>query len=83
MVMRYLFLEVICSLISFSGYLIGIIVGILSKQQHYAVQAAPIIVTILVVFGGVVVKLTTLPDYSGWIQYITPLSYGYNLLMRI
>jgi len=36
----------------------------------------------LVVFGGLIVNLNTLPDYSNWIKYLTPLSYGYNLLMR-
>lgn len=34
----------------------------------------------LVVFGGLVVNLNTLPEYSSWFQYLTPIRYGYNVL---
>jgi hypothetical protein len=34
----------------------------------------------LVVFGGVVVNLKTLPSYSSWFQYLTPLRYGFNIM---
>jgi len=34
----------------------------------------------LVVFGGLVVNLKSIPIYSSWIQYVTPLRYGFNVL---
>lgn len=64
-----------------SGYLIGVTVGILCKEASFAVQAAPLIVMPLVVFGGLVVNLKTIPAYSSWFQYLTPVRYGYNLLV--
>jgi hypothetical protein len=36
----------------------------------------------LVVFGGLVVNLKTIPVYSYWIQFLTPLRYAYNILMK-
>ncbi len=34
----------------------------------------------LIVFGGLVVNLKTLADYSSWFQYLSPLKYGFNVL---
>jgi len=61
--------------------LIGVVAGILCKEAQFAIQASPLIVMPLVVFGGLVVNLKTIPAYSSWFQYITPLRYGYNVLI--
>ena len=69
-------------MIAFAGYLIGIIMGVLAKQPHYAVQAAPFVVSIMNLYAGCIVNLKSIPAYSSWIQYLDPLSYGYNVLMK-
>lgn len=73
--------ELIFTLIAISGYLIGIVAGIICKEQHFAIQASPLIVMPVVVFGGLVVNLKTIPDYSKWFQYLSPVRYGYSLMM--
>jgi ABC-type multidrug transport system permease subunit len=73
--------EFIFTLLTICGYLIGICAGILCKQASFAIQASPLIVMPLVVFGGLVVNLKTIPAYSSWFQYITPIRYGYNVLI--
>jgi ABC-type multidrug transport system permease subunit len=66
---------------SITGYLIGIICGVLLKSPSLCIQAAPFVVIPLVLYGGLTVNLNTIPAYSSWVQYITPLRYGYNSLL--
>ena len=35
----------------------------------------------LVIFGGLIVNLETVPDYASWIQYLSPIRHGYSLLI--
>jgi ABC-type multidrug transport system permease subunit len=60
----------------------GIITGIAIKDQHLAINSAPIVIIPLVLYGGLIVNLKTLPWYSGWIQYFTPLQYSYNAIVQ-
>jgi len=62
--------------------MLGIITGTLCKNFHIAIQAIPILMMPIVTYGGQVVNLSQLPWYSGWIQYISPLSYAYKILVK-
>jgi hypothetical protein len=64
-----------------SGLLIGIATGIAIRNQNLAVQSAPIVIIPFVLYGGLVVNLKTLPAYSSWMQYITPMRYSFNAFM--
>jgi hypothetical protein len=70
------------SFVSLGGFMIGISIGALCKSQFYAIQAGVMIMMPIMTFGGQGVNLRTIPAYSSWFQYITPLRYGYNILMR-
>ena len=80
---RFLFNQVcVVSVISCAGYLLGIITGTLCKNYQIAIQAIPLLMMPIVTYGGQVVNLSELPWYSGWMQYISPLSYGYKILVK-
>lgn len=65
-----------------AGYMIGISIGTMCKNQFYAITAGVMIMMPLMTFGGQGVNLRTIPAYSSWFQYLTPLRYGYNILIR-
>ena len=65
-----------------AGFLIGITTGVVIKHQNLAVQAAPIIIIPFVIYGGLLVNLNTLPAWSSWIQYISPIRYSFNVIAQ-
>jgi ABC-type multidrug transport system permease subunit len=72
----------IVSIVGVCGYLLGIIVGALCKSQQYAVQAIPFIMMPMIAFGGQVVNLESIPWFSKWIQYCTPIRYAFNIITK-
>ncbi len=72
----------VTSLIAIAGYLLGIITGTLCKNTQIAIQAIPLLMMPIITYGGQVVNLADLPWYSGWIQYISPLSYAYKIIVK-
>lgn len=72
---------VLCLIATF-GYMLGIIVGVLCKSPNMTIQTVPLLMMPIVTYGGQVVNLAELPWYSGWIQYISPLRYGYNIIVK-
>lgn len=68
--------------VALSGYMIGISTGAMCKNQLMAIQAAVLIMMPIMTFGGQSVNLRTVPWYSKWVSYLTPLRYGYNILLR-
>jgi ABC-type multidrug transport system permease subunit len=71
----------IYSLQGFAGYLLGILVGILLKDANVAIQVVPLLITPLIMFGGLPVNLNTMADYASWMQYLDPVQYGYKALL--
>jgi len=62
----YLFIIVfVARPVGTSGYLSGIIVGAICKDQQYAIQALTLIMMPMVTYGGQMVNLKNVPDYSG------------------
>lgn len=74
--------ETVFSFLGLSGLLIGVTAGVAIKHQNLAIQSAPLIVIPFVIYGGLVVNLNTLPAWSSWIQYISPLRYSFNVLVQ-
>jgi ABC-type multidrug transport system permease subunit len=72
---------VVC-LIATAGYMIGIITGVLCKNSNMAIQTVPLLMMPIMTYGGQVVNLAELPWYSSWIQYFSPLRYGFNIIVK-
>lgn len=69
-------------MVALGGYMIGFAIGGMCKSLFIAIQAGVMIMMPVMTFGGQGVNLRTIPAYSSWFQYLTPLRYGYNILMR-
>lgn len=70
------------AMVAFGGYMIGIAIGAMCRSQFIAIQAGVMIMMPVMTFGGQGVNLRTIPSYASWFQYMTPLRYGYNILIR-
>ena len=69
------------TLVAFSGYMMGSFIGIVFSTSEHAIQILPLIVMPLVLFGGLIVNLNSIPKYTSWIQYISPIRHAYSSLV--
>lgn len=51
----------VTTLAGVSGYMFGSLIGIIFSTAEHAIQILPLIVVPLVLFGGLVVNLKTIP----------------------
>ena len=63
------------------GTLLGLLTGIVISKGELAIQVTPILVLPMTCYSGLVVNLLTLPDWSSWMQYLSPLRYTYAIVM--
>lgn len=68
-------------LVAVCGYMFGSFIGIVFSTSEHAIQILPIILIPLVLFGGLVVNLKTIPNYSSWAQYLSPIRHTYSALI--
>lgn len=59
----------------------GSLVGIVFSTSEHAVQILPVIIIPLVLFGGLVVNLNSIPNYANWFQYFSPIRHVYSGIM--
>lgn len=71
----------VTTLIAICGYMFGSFIGILFSTSEHAIQILPVIIIPLVLFGGLVVNLKTIPSYSSWAQYLSPIRHTYSALV--
>lgn len=53
----------------------------LFNQAETAVQMSPSIMMPFVVFGGFMTNAGTIPDWINWLQYLSPVRYGFEALI--
>lgn len=71
---------IVC-MIALTGYMMGTTVGILFSSAEHAIQLLPLILLPLLIFGGLVINLRTIPDYASWFQYLSPLRHSYSCMI--
>ncbi|KAG2442858.1 hypothetical protein HXX76_002937 [Chlamydomonas incerta] len=65
-----------------SGAALGIFVSCLFNDLSVALSVMPMFLLPLMVFSGFFVNSDTIPPYFTWIQYISPMRYGYIALVK-
>ncbi len=65
-----------------SGYLFGLFFGVLNKDSVKAINFLPLVVIPMMVYGGLVVNLDTIPSYNSWLQYISPLRHSFTIIFQ-
>ena len=68
-------------LVSFNGYFLGILTGMLFSTEAQAGQILPLIMIPMTIFGGLVVNLNDIPIGVRWMQYLSAIRHGYSCLM--
>eukprot|EP01121_Diplochlamys_sp_Union-15-3_P009968 TRINITY_DN274_c0_g1_i2.p1 TRINITY_DN274_c0_g1~~TRINITY_DN274_c0_g1_i2.p1 ORF type:complete len:571 (+),score=60.37 TRINITY_DN274_c0_g1_i2:290-2002(+) len=59
-----------------------LVIATVSPNQVVATIIAPILLVLLLLFGGFYVNAENIPVYYKWIYYISPFRYGYEILMK-
>lgn len=64
------------------AYSYGYFIASMFKKEESAVMAAPLIVMPLVLFAGQFSNTDTMPEWIGWIQWLSPIRYGLEVMIR-
>jgi len=68
-------------LINLCGNSLGLLLGSVIHDAKAVSAAVPIILLPFVLFSGLFKNTGNLPNWLGWIQYLSPLKYGYITLV--
>lgn len=64
-------------LIAFNGASLGLLIGSVILDEKSVSAVVPIIILPIILFSGFFKNRDELPDWIGWIEYITPIKYGF------
>jgi ABC-type multidrug transport system permease subunit len=68
----------ICYLTSFCGMSLGLMLGSIATDAKSVSAIIPVLMLPLFVISGLFKNTGNLPDWYGWIQYISPLKYAFT-----
>jgi ABC-type multidrug transport system permease subunit len=68
----------ICYLTSFTGMSLGLMLGSIATDSKSVSAIIPVLMIPLFVISGFFKNSGNLPDWFGWIQYISPLKYAFT-----
>lgn len=69
-------------LLGFAGSSLGLLLGSVILDSKSVSAVVPIILLPVVLFSGFYKNRETLPGWIGWIEYISPVKYGFIALAR-
>ncbi|RLN48075.1 hypothetical protein BBJ29_009317, partial [Phytophthora kernoviae] len=79
----FIYMQVVLMLVNSCAVGLGYMVSCLCRR----VDIAPIIGVVLILpfllFGGLLINSDDCPDYFIWVQYVSPIKYGFEALMKI
>lgn len=77
---KFWWFTLIMILMDNAGQAIGIFVSCLFNDMNMALTVMPMILLPLMVFSGFFVQSDSIPPYFSWIQWISPMKYGFVAL---
>jgi len=75
--LQFFTMYLILFLISFTGTSLGLLIGSVFNDEKGVNLATPILVLPLVVLSGFYKNSANIPKWFSWIQYISPIKYGF------
>jgi ATP-binding cassette subfamily G (WHITE) protein 1 len=69
-------------LLAISGFLFGLMFGVLNKDSNQAINLFPLVVIPILIYGGLVVNIKDIPVYSQWLQYFSPLRHSFMIVFQ-
>jgi ATP-binding cassette subfamily G (WHITE) protein 2 len=67
--------------VSFAGNSLGLLIGSLVSDAKSISAALPMVILPFILFSGFFKNRDDLPVWIGWIEYISPLKYGFIAFM--
>lgn len=82
--LQYIFSNIvgIFVILAVSGYLFGMMFGVLNKDTEQAITILPLAVIPILIFGGLVVNTNDIPVYSSWLQYLSPMRHAFMIVFQ-
>ena len=68
-------------LVNLCGNSLGLLIGSIIKDPKHLGLAVPLILLPFALFSGFFKNTGSLVNWFGWIQYISPMKYGYIILL--
>ncbi|KAI7823745.1 hypothetical protein BX661DRAFT_206998 [Kickxella alabastrina] len=79
---KFLVYMVSMVVIAFNGYSIGVLLGAMFRDITGIVNAVPILFLPIVLYGGLFVNDTNTVVWMRWLQWFSPIKYGYTAIMK-
>ncbi|GAB9477281.1 Atp-binding protein, partial [Globisporangium polare] len=79
----YFYMQLIMILVSSCAIGIGYMVSCLARRVELAPVIGVVVVMTLSIFGGLLINSDDCPVYFVWIQYISPIKYGFEAMMKL
>ncbi|RLN48076.1 hypothetical protein BBJ29_009318 [Phytophthora kernoviae] len=79
----YIYMQIIMMLVNSCAVGLGYMVSCLVRRVDIAPIIGMIMILPFLLFGGLLINSDDCPDYFVWIQYISPIKYGFEGLMKI
>lgn len=68
-------------MVALVGNSIGFFTGALFQDVKKATSLAPVLLLPLMMFSGLYNRLSSIPTWISWLQYISPFRYGLHMLL--
>ena len=69
-------------LVSYCASAFGYFLSSVIEVAETAVMVGPIVMLPLILFGGFFSNLESIPDWIEWLQYLSPIRYGFEAIVR-
>ncbi|KAJ0403306.1 hypothetical protein P43SY_009340 [Pythium insidiosum] len=79
----YFYMQIILMLVNSCAVGLGYMVSCLCRRVDIAPIIGVVIILPFLLFGGLLINSDDAPAYFVWIQYISPIKYGFEALMKI
>lgn len=67
---------------AFEGYIFGMFFGAICKDQATATHLLPIVLIPIMIFGGLIINVNSIPVYIRWLQYLSPMRHSFLILFQ-
>mmetsp|Transcript_32199 Transcript_32199/g.37836 ORF Transcript_32199/g.37836 Transcript_32199/m.37836 type:complete len:663 (-) Transcript_32199:31-2019(-) len=74
---RFFYFIIILLEIGFAAVGLGMFVASVAPNEQAATASAPVIVVLMILFGGFYINVESLPDAVSWIQYLSIMRWGF------
>ncbi|TDH67452.1 hypothetical protein CCR75_009814 [Bremia lactucae] len=79
----YIYQQIIIILVNSCAVGLGYMVSCLVRRIDIAPVIGLVIILPFLLFGGLLINSDDCPDYFVWIQYLSPIKYGFEAVMKI